>query len=120
MILSSLQSNINKLNSFRDLPDNWNGIGGEKIDNDVINTSLSIIPLLSHQPHVFPTGRGSVQLEYEKKNGDYLEFEIFKDKRIEMFLSTSDNEISKEIKIDEIVKYVNEFFDMEVGVRYND
>ena len=120
MILSSLQSNINKLNSFRDLPDNWNGIGGEKIDNDVINTSLSIIPLLSHQPHVFPTGRGSVQLEYEKKNGDYLEFEIFKDKQIEMFLSISDTEISKEIKLDEIVKYVNEFFDMEVGVRYND
>ena len=109
MILSSLQSNINKLNSFRDLPDNWNCIGGEKIDSDIIDISLSIIPLLSHQPHVFPTGRNSVQFEYEKTNGDYLEFEIFKDKRIEMFLTISDNEISKEIKLDEVIKYVNEF-----------
>lgn len=120
MILSSLQSNINKLNSFRDLPDNWNCIGGEKIDNDVIDTSLSIICLLSHQPYIFPTGRNSVQFEYEKTNGDYLEFEIFKDKRIEMFLTTSDNEISKEIKLDEVIKYVNEFFDMKAVVRYDD
>ena len=109
MILSSLQSNMNKLNSFRDLPDNWNCIGGEKIDSDIIDTSLSIIPLLSHQPYIFPTGRNSVQFEYEKTKGDYLKFEIFKDKRIEMFLTTSDDEISKEIKLDEVIKYVNEF-----------
>lgn len=38
---------------------------------------LKVLPIL---PDIFPTFRDSVQFEYEKSNGEYLEFEIFEDK----------------------------------------
>lgn len=37
---------------------------------------LDILSTVDQQPEIFPTGRGSIQFEYEKDNGDYLEFEI--------------------------------------------
>lgn len=44
------------------------------------------------EPFVCPTACGSIQFEYEKDNGDYLEFEIYED-RIEVYLDTlSDGE----------------------------
>ncbi|KJE25644.1 hypothetical protein LG52_3208 [Geobacillus kaustophilus] len=38
------------------------------------------------QPKLFPTARDSIQLEFEKENGDYLEFELFENK-IDVFVS---------------------------------
>lgn len=40
---------------------------------------------LDVEPDVFPTARDSIQLEYENSSEDYLEFEVFPDKRIKKF-----------------------------------
>lgn len=47
---------------------------------------------LEAEPFVCSTACGSIQFEYEKEDGEYLEFEIYED-RIEVFLETlSDGE----------------------------
>jgi len=34
---------------------------------------------------IFPTARGSIQMEYETERGDYLELELFEDGRLKAF-----------------------------------
>ena len=39
-----------------------------------------IIEKLSYQPEIYPTGRKSIQFQYELNDKSYLEFEIYEDK----------------------------------------
>ena len=55
---------------------------------------LKVLPIL---PDIFLTFRDSVQFEYEKSNGAYLEFEVFEDK-ISIFGLSSDGK-EKEFQI---------------------
>ncbi len=43
---------------------------------------------LIYQPEIQPTAAGSIQLEYERENGDYLEIELT-DEEMEIFKSLS-------------------------------
>lgn len=93
---NALQRNIVKVSSFASLPHNWNYNGAEKISQDVIQNATELLKHLRIQPQIFPTGRNSIQFEYEKKDGDYLEFEIYADKIVCYFEFEKD---SKEFKI---------------------
>lgn len=62
------------------LEPNWNGYGAEPISPIVIEHARQIIKNLDAdvQPeHIYPTGRNSIQFEWELVDGSYLEFEIF-------------------------------------------
>lgn len=72
--------NVLKLRSFEFLEENWNGYGGLSIDKQLIQKCIQLLhsgQLLRLQPDIFPTGRGSVQFEYEEHDGRYLEIEFF-------------------------------------------
>ena len=60
----------------------WNGNGAMSFEIALLEKAAQILKSLAYQPQIFPTTRQSVQFEYHKKNGDYLEFEIFDDKVI--------------------------------------
>ncbi len=75
-----LKENIQLLESYKTLPHNWNYNEAEPFSGEIVEKVIRIIKKLKSQPQIFPTGRMSIQLEYEKDNGDYLEFEIFEDK----------------------------------------
>lgn len=79
--LKKFRSNVEKIISFKDLKYNWNDNNAEPFENIIIDRALFFITsdLLKYQPEIFPTARHSIQLEYEKANGDYLEIEIFRD-----------------------------------------
>jgi hypothetical protein len=49
---------------------------------------LSLLRALPPE-HLFPTYRGSIQFEYERASGDYLEFEVFSD-RVDAYFETAD------------------------------
>jgi len=83
-----------RLSYISGLDDNWNGNGAPAFNPDHIRTVSKITARLPFQPGIFPTAQESVQLEYEKSNGEYLEFEIFED-RIEVF-STNKNNVEVE------------------------
>lgn len=108
-ITPQLIANINKLSEIQNLCDNWNGYQAKSFSPVLIQKVQSILFQLNHQPQLFPTGRDSIQLEYEKENGDYLEFEIFSEKTIMLKIVDSE-EIEKKINEKMIQKTVNEFY----------
>lgn len=75
------------LNEIAKLKDNWNNNGANSFSAKLIEKCRGILMQLAAEPFICPTACGSIQFEYEKENGDYLEFEIYED-RIEVFLDT--------------------------------
>ena len=58
-----------------------------KADAALSEKCRGIVMQLASEPFICPTACGSIQFEYEKENGDYLEFEIYED-RIECYSDT--------------------------------
>ena len=75
-----LVRNLNILSDIELLEDGWDGYGGSAISSGVIEKSKKILKELVLQPVIFPTGRNSIQIQYETEDNSYLEFEIFADK----------------------------------------
>jgi len=102
---------VETINSFRYLKPNWDTYNGVEIKEDVIKKSILFISKLKNEiPDVFPTGRGSIQIEFEKPNGNYLEFEIFQEE-ITYFLKAEVSEegaISNQEEIESLINIYND------------
>lgn len=72
-VLNSMESIVQ---SFAKLKDGWNGPSSVRVSEKTIKKAISFSYLLPFRFDVFPTGRNSVQFEYETKK-EYIEFEIF-------------------------------------------
>ncbi|AKM20389.1 hypothetical protein GK107_15260 [Geobacillus thermoleovorans] len=105
--------NIAKLQAIRELGNDWNGNGADSFSDKLIEKVFSVIHTIIKQPKLFPTARDSIQLEFEKENGDYLEFELFENK-IDVFVSYADGrEMEKSIPYDvrEINRIIVDFYE---------
>lgn len=71
---------IKRLRDIENLPFDWNGYGAECFSSVLIDKCERIIKNLSIQPLIYPTGRDSIQFQYELNDRSYLEFEIFEDR----------------------------------------
>lgn len=100
-----------RLEEIEALPDNWNGNGAAAFSKEIIKKARELVYGLSIQPVILPTGRDSIQMEYENENCDYMEFELFEDGRLKMFLYTH-NGISetKDIALSLASKAVCDFY----------
>lgn len=106
-----LAHNLRVLQDIENLQENWNGHGAHSFSKRIIKTVRDIIIPLERQPSIFPTARDSIQMEYEKDNGDYLEFELFEAGQLKKFSYSSNDEASTEyISFDDIGRIVNEFY----------
>lgn len=106
--------NLATINKIASLPDNWNGYGASAFPPRLIERIRLIITTLTHQPEIFPTAADSIQLEYEKENGDYLEFEIYENGDIQVFQERLNGEESTtEIIHDwqQIDRFVRDFYE---------
>lgn len=74
--LEKLRENKKRLRNFKDLQVNWNGYGAEPIPQAVIDKTEEIIVDLDYQPQIFPTGRGTIQIEYFKDDDNLIEAEV--------------------------------------------
>lgn len=104
--------NLNKLNSFKNFEPNWNGYKADSFNVELIDRVWNIInlPSLKFQPDIFPTARQSIQFEYEKSNGNYLEFEIFQN-RITGFSIIADEETEfKNLSESEMLRMIDDFY----------
>ncbi len=72
----------NKLDQISKLKNDWNGYGAKAFSMDLIERCKAIVHALSVVPEVYPTGRQSIQFQYELEDRSYLEFEIFETKII--------------------------------------
>ncbi len=107
--LSELRRNFKLLESFKKLEKNWNDNNAPAFSEKLVNRVFKIIRDLEYQPQIFPTGRNSIQIEFESKNEDYLEFEIFNEK-IVSFREFQNEEEGKEIGEQQVLLYVKEFY----------
>lgn len=91
--MKTKNDSLNTIDGISKLEYNWNENGADPIPKKVIDLSKEIIMILDVQPEIFCTANDSIQFEYTKENGDYLEFEIFEDKInvLEVFQSSYDN-----------------------------
>lgn len=86
------------------------------VDEDVVKHALTIYKhLLNKLPFlIFPTLRGSVQLEYEV-GLNYIEFEIYED-QITVYMEINEHEQYDDIISEQdIDKYVDEFIELTKG-----
>lgn len=91
--------NLKKISEIEKLEDNWNGYGARKFDSPVIRNAKRMLYALKQQPFVSPTARQSIQMEFEKENGDYFEIEVFAE-RIDVFLSIDSEEKEKSFPLE--------------------
>ena len=99
----NIEECLNKIEKIALLENNWNNNGANKFSDKVINNVKKFLSYSLYNPFVAPTANNSIQLEYEKDNGKYLEIEIYENK-IETF------EIDAEKKETEQVFSINDFF----------
>lgn len=72
--------NLRTLENIQKLENDWNGYGAESFPTNVISLSRDIVMILDYQPEIFPTGRQTVQMEYELSDRSYLEIEVYEGK----------------------------------------
>lgn len=103
------KESLEKLKSIKNLEYDWDGYEAEPMNPEIYNNASKLIEKIIIPPRVFPTGNGSIQFEYHKKNNDdeYLEFEIFNNKIEVLFMSSDDNYNEYTCNIDEIDKINN-------------
>lgn len=66
-----------RLEQISHLADDWNGYGAKSFPSALVEKCQSIFLALPVPPHIYPTGRQSIQFQYELPDRSYLEFEIF-------------------------------------------
>lgn len=81
-----LKKNLETLKIIEKLKKNWNGNNAEPISQKIIDVVRGLICILGDkQPDIFPTACDSLQIEYEKNNGEYLEFEFLNNNVVKWF-----------------------------------
>lgn len=83
-------SNLNTLVDIALLRDDWNENGAKAFSNELLKRCRELILKLTIQPDIYPTAEESIQFEWEKPNGDYLEVEIFEDFTCRKYLEKCD------------------------------
>lgn len=105
--------NIQRLKEIEKLPMNWNENGAQPFSYELIKICRNILNILPEQPEIFPTAANSIQMEYEKENGEYLEFNVYMD-RINVFkVDAFENEEEYSLGIQEekaLGKVVEDFY----------
>jgi hypothetical protein len=75
-----------RIRSFKDLKDGWDGYSAKPIPDKVIERALILSQIINNGLiEVFPTARESIQFE-TKTDKNYIEIEVFYDK-IELYSS---------------------------------
>ncbi len=107
--LDQLKSNKRKLESIKQLTPNWNGYEGEKFNETLIANVESILSDLDYQPQIFPTGRGTIQIEKHLNDDNLVEIEVSQN---EIFAYQVKNgvEIEKEISATEINNLISDLY----------
>ena len=107
--LEQLKFNKRKLNAIKELKTGWNGYNGNEIKQEIISKLEGIISKLDYQPQIFPTGRGSVQIEKYLDDNNLVEIEI-SENEVFAYQVKNGEEIEKEISISEINEFISELY----------
>lgn len=111
IITPELNCSLATLREIAALQPNWNGNDAECFSQKLIDFTASVLERLPIQPGIYPTGRDSIQLEFENQKGDYLEFELFDGPRVKMFIMEDNGQHStKFIDPQNLAAQVGDFY----------
>ena len=111
---SEKNENINILNSFKKLENNWDGYDALAPTKEIINTVCLLINELDIQPEIFPTPDGGIQLEYVIGENRHLNIEILPNNTMNVFEMFSDrtySESNNKLDFNIIKLRVDKFYD---------
>ena len=107
--LDKLLRNKGILSNLSRLEANWNSYGAEPINPSIIDKIEDLLPELDFQPKIFPTGRGTIQIEYFKDDENQIEIEISENENF-MYKVENDIEMERVMNLDEIRLIVSNFY----------
>lgn len=107
-----LVGNIEKVESFRNLMENWNKNDGKSFHDSVIDLTINVLKTLNVQPEVLPATNGTIQFNFTNFHEYYFEINIG-DKYYEIFVTRGQDSTKKRCKneynrIEPIVKSIND------------
>ncbi len=71
---------LKRIEGIAALQANWNGYGATSFSPEVLQKARSFVEdVVYYKTKVFPTGRDSIQFEFDSIPGKYLEIEVFSD-----------------------------------------
>lgn len=108
--LVQLKENLKILNSFKRLENGWDGEKAPAIDVNIIEQVETVIKSIEYQPDIFPTARNSVQIEFEKSDESYLEFEFFMDKVV-CYIENDEGGREDEVDLTQVKNIVSDFYE---------
>ena len=80
-----------QLAEIYNLKDNWNDNGAKSFSRRLIDRVSELLMVLPIEPQIYPTACESIQLEYEKESGEYLEFEVSENEITVLEIDSSGN-----------------------------
>src|SRR3712207_1024025 len=101
-----------QLHAVEALAPDWNGYGAPAIERDVIQRVEQFLEAVgTEQPdRVVPSGRGTVQLEYEVPQGKYLEIEFAADAIGFLYQSATGDEVEQEdVSLDQAIAITHRY-----------
>ncbi len=111
---NSIIRNQKKLGVIERLSDDWNGNGANSFSKELVDKVRLLLDEILHQPEIFPTAGDSIQLEYDRNNGQHLEFEISENNDIEVYeelLDGKTEEYSIPFDVNSINEVLRRFYD---------
>lgn len=107
--LDKLKMNIAKLNTFKNFKKDWDGYKGETIDSETLSLVEHILKSLTIQPQVFPTNRGTIQIEKYFNDSNFYEIEI-NGNDVFIYAMKGESEIEKYIEKEDIINFINTLY----------
>ena len=105
---SILGLNAEKLMSYSSLEKGWNGYDAEPIPASVIDKTRNFLMQLPFQPNIVPTGRQTIQIDYDLDKDDFIEIEIFENS-ILMYYELKGKVFEAEVSEKDAVNKLKEF-----------
>lgn len=104
-IINKKSQILEKLNQLGRLKDNWDRNHAKAISSSIIEYVRKLIDEHNIICHISPTGRGSIQLEHEKDEDNYIEIEVFTNEALVLYAKNG-KEVEKRINLNQITDYV--------------
>ena len=96
-IINPLYEAKKRIREIALLRENWNGHGAKCFSALLIKRVENIVNNLPVSPEIFPTAIGAIQIEYQKKDGSYLEFEIYENSANQYMIDKDGKEFEQTI-----------------------
>lgn len=107
-LINTLGKNYFRLKDFQSLKKGWDGYGAPPISKTAIKKTESILLELHYKPQIFPTGRGSIQVEYHLDINNSYELEVFPSHYTILIIHDGE-ETERIIRKKDAIKIMNDF-----------